>query len=135
MSYEIKWTEYDGFPVQHGEEFTEGLNHIFSRVFLQRQEIEAMGRSLFSELSAERKRTAFNYRQSSITHDNYEWFSGLEYEINGERVAILFPWNKERSINVYTTGNFKIEDLISIVDSLVKKLLVRAYTNQKIGIR
>ena len=103
MTYDMVRISLDGFPVQYDERVVQHLNQVSgAENSISNNELREIGRGVSPNVI---------HTMHGKTDDRYEWFGRLEYEVQGARVAVLFPWHQDwthpetkmdRSINVYS---------------------------------
>ncbi len=114
MEFNVVWTALKGYPIQYGEEIIESVNRVFN-------ECTRFSNSIMRDLGRMVDKNV-RHKLYGKTEDGYGWFGRLEYKLKDGNIAILFPWNKERSIGLYSTIGVSINSLISIVNKLTTEM-------------
>lgn len=66
-------------------------------------------------------KTNHNFRRNIINpyiEDGYVWFGALEYSLKGRKIGILFPWQEDRQIEIYTEKELSSEE----IDNFIKEV-------------
>jgi hypothetical protein len=124
MTFKMKQTGFAGFPVQYPPYVVEHLNRVISSRCLTGLDLDEIGRAVSADNQPRPSRLSEN---GYVTGDGYTWFGRLDYELDGSKVAILFPWHQDfsnpkskmdRSINVYSTEHVDPEKLSDLLERI-----------------
>ena len=110
MGLDVIWTTLKGYPIQYGTEMVGELNNAFSKcIGFNNSVLKIIGKNVYQNVKH------FLYGR---TEDGYGWFGRLEYKLSEGKVAKLFPWDKERSIGLYSTAGVGVNNLVNIINKL-----------------
>src|SRR3989338_6791034 len=132
MTYAMAQAELEGFPVQYGEEIVRHLNRVVSARMKDNTTLKEIGEAVSPYV-----RHALN----DDTKDGYTWYGGLYYDVNGARVAVLFPWHQDwkhpetqmdRSINVYSDRELPQEVVGNLLEQIAYQTALRVPLSKRI---
>ncbi|MEK6964265.1 MAG: hypothetical protein AABX70_07610 [Nanoarchaeota archaeon] len=129
MTFQMKETGYEGFPVQHPIGLVQRLNEVNSRGrSINNVDLRDIGLAIDPQS---------RHTMGGETSDGYKWFGKLEFELGGTRVAVLFPWHQDfkdldsqmdRSINVYSSKAINPDVLSGLLEQIAyQTTLVAGY--------
>jgi len=119
-------TDLEGFPIQYGPNIVRHLNLVTNQEKGKTNvDIEEIGREVSSDVI---------HRTHCQTSDNYCWFGSLEFNVEGAKLRIMYPWHQhwenseskmDRSINVYSDKKLPDETVADFLEIVAHKTALK----------
>ena len=132
MTYKMRMTGFEGFPVQYPIELVEELNQVFELIDSHNVFLNEIGREISED---------FMHLLYPKTEDGYDWFGGLEFNLKGSNVAVLFPWSQDwdnpetqmdRSVNVYSDEELPTRIVKDLLEKITYQVVLRIKEKERI---
>ncbi|MFH1071866.1 MAG: hypothetical protein V1743_00375 [Nanoarchaeota archaeon] len=122
----MKFTELEGFPVQYSPDVVRHLNLVYSTYLCN----NATFHKIAKVISPDVKNIIFG----NSTADGYDWYDCMVVPVGDARIAILFPWardksnpisEQDRSINVYSDKPLPKEDVKGLLEQVAYQMTLK----------